>query len=85
MPPPLRKRAASPTDINKHTARAFPMNGKSPGPRQPGAQRRGRPAVSKRSVQTVANNTDVNVSLRRGVRRGYGHCLAPGCAPRVCP
>lgn len=31
MPPPLRKRAASPTDINKHTARAFPMNGKPPG------------------------------------------------------
>lgn len=57
----------------------------APRPRQPGAQRRGRPAVSKRSVQTLANNTDVNVSLRRGARRGYGRCLAPGCAPRVCP
>lgn len=31
MPPPLRKRAASPTDINKHPARAFPMSGKPPG------------------------------------------------------
>lgn len=65
--------------------KGVPDERQAPRPRQPGAQRRGRPEVSKRSVQTVANNTDVNVSLWRGVRRGYGRCLAPDCAPRVCP